>query len=68
MNPLLIDKRHMALQTWVDKVLKEETLGNCAEIKHFLEETKLEEGLVAVKVRTKENKPTTFYYIYKFGK
>ena len=50
MNPLLIDKRHMALQTWLDKVLQEPTLSNCTEIQQFLEETKIEEGLVEVKV------------------
>ena len=50
MKPLLIDRRHMALQTWLDKVLLEPTLGNSPEVQLFLEEVKYEEGLVEVQV------------------
>ena len=50
MNPLLIDRRHMALQTWLDKVLQAEELGECPEVVLFLEEFKMEEGLVEITV------------------
>jgi len=48
MNPLLIDRRHMALQTWLDKVLQTTELQECPEVVHFLEENKMEEGLVEI--------------------
>lgn len=50
LNPQVIDKRHMALQTWLDKVLENVTLGHCPEVQLFLEETKFNEGLVEVEV------------------
>ena len=50
MNPLLIDRRHMALQTWLDKVLRTPDLKECPEVVTFLEEYKMEEGLVEITV------------------
>ena len=50
MDPLHIDKRHMALQTWFNKVLHSPELGTCPELVRFMEDNKLDEGLVEISV------------------
>ena len=50
MNPLVIDKRHMHLQTWFNKVLNTPKLATSPEVVTFLEEHKLDESLVEIEV------------------